>query len=396
MRWLFWLIAVFAAAVALALAGRLGEGYVLAVYPPWRVEISLLLWVLALAAAFAITYLTVRLISHTLALPAQVRAYREARRHAQAQSALTSALQCYFEGRYARAEKEAALAWEAAAAPGIAALIAARAAHQMHEYERRGQWLERAEAAGESLHAARLLTQAELALDERDFIGARNALRSMHGTGPRHIGTALMQLRAERGAQNWEEVLRLASLLVKRGALPPAIAEEHRVQAHIELLARESGDRGSLEARLRRTPSADLAHPRVAAAAALRAAALGEVALARELLERSLGAEWNAALVALYGDIGKLDAQKRQNEARARIERAERWLREHAEDPQLLSTLGRLCMAAELWGKAQNYLEASLAFAPSRAAHLELARLAEREGRAAEAQKHFRSAGEMP
>ena len=53
-------------------------------------------------------------------------------------------------------------------------------------------------------------------------------------------------------------------------------------------------------------------------------------------------------------------------------------------------------MAAELWGKAQNYLEASLSLGPSRAAHLELARLAEHEGRAAEAQKHFRSAGEMP
>ena len=303
-----------------------------------------------------------RLIGHTLALPAQVRAFRERRKREQAQSALASALQCYFEGRFARAEKEAALAWEAGAAPGIAALIAARAAHQMREFERRDQWLERAEAAGESLRAARLLTQAELALDERDFIGARDALRSMHGTGPRHIATARMQLRAERGAQNWEEVLRLASLLAKRGALPPAIAEEHRVQAHIELLARESGDRGSLEARLRRIPSADLALPRVAAAAARRAAALGEAALARELIERGLGAEWNAALVALYGEIEKLDAAKRQDEARARIERAERWLREHAEDPQLLATLGRLCVAAELWGKAQNYLEASLSF----------------------------------
>jgi len=396
MRGLFWLLAVFAAAVALALAGRLGEGYVLVVYPPWRVEISLLLSVLALGAAFGVAYLAVQLISRTLALPAQVRAYREGRRRAQAQSALASALQFYFEGRYARAEKEAALAWEAGAAPGIAALVAARAAHQLREFERRGLWLERAEAAGESLHAARLLTRAELALDERDFIGARDALRSMHGTGPRHIATALMQLRAERGAQNWEEVLRLASLLAKRGALAPAIAEEHRVQAHIELLAREAGERSSLEARLRRIPSAELAHPRVAAAAARRASVLGEAALARELIERSLGTEWNSALVAMYGDLERLEAEKRQPEARARIERAERWLREHAEEPQLLAALGRLCMAAELWGKAQNYLEASLAFAPSRAAHLELARLAEREGRAAEAQKHFRSAGELP
>jgi HemY protein len=205
-----------------------------------------------------------------------------------------------------------------------------------------------------------------------------------------------MQLRAERGAQNWEEVLRLASLVGNRGGIPPSIAQEHRVQAHLELLARDAGERGSLEARLRRIAPADLAHPRIAAAAARRAAELGETALARELIERSLGAEWNAPLVTLYGDIETLDAHKRQSEARARIERAERWLLEHAEDPQLLSALGRLCMAAELWGKAQNYIEASLAFAPSRAAHLALARLAEREGRAAEAQKHFRKAGELP
>jgi HemY protein len=396
MRWLFWLLAVFAAAVAFAITGRVAEGYIVLVYPPWRVEISLLLSVLALAAVFGVAYFAVRLTGHTLALPVQVRAFRERRKREQAQSALASALQCYFEGRFARAEKEAGLAWEAGTAPGIAALIAARAAHQMRELGRRDQWLERAEGAGESLRAARLLTQAELALEERDFIGARDALRSMHGTGPRHIATARMQLRAERGAQNWEEVLRLAALLAKRGALPPAIADEHRVQAHIELLGRDSGDRGSLEARLRRIPGADLARPRVAAVAARCASVLGEAALARELIERGLAAEWNAALVALYGDVEKFDALRRQDEARQRIERGERWLPGHAEDPQLLATLGRLCVAAELWGKAQNYLDASLTFGASRAAHLELARLAEREGRAAEAQKHFRRAGELP
>ena len=396
MRWLFWLVAVFAAAVVLAITGRVGEGYLVLVYPPWRVEISLLLSIFTLAAVFGAVYFAVRLTGHTLALPSQVRAFRERRKREQAQSALASALQCYFEGRFARAEKEAGLAWEAGSAPGVAALIAARAAHQMREIERRDQWLERAEAAGESLRAARLLTQAELALEERDFIGARDALRSMHGTGPRHIATARMQLRAERGAQNWEEVLRLAALLAKRGALPPTVADEHRVQAHIELLARDSGDRGSLETRLRKIPSPDLEQPRVAAAAARRAAALGEVVLARELIERGLTAEWNVALVALYGEIEILDAVKRQEEARARIERGERWLREHAEDPQLLATLGRLCVAAELWGKAQNYLDASLTFGASRTAHLELARLAERDGRSAEAQKHFRRAGELP
>ena len=41
MRSLFWLLAVFAAAVALVVVGRLDAGYVVAVVPPWRIEASL-------------------------------------------------------------------------------------------------------------------------------------------------------------------------------------------------------------------------------------------------------------------------------------------------------------------------------------------------------------------
>jgi len=393
---LFWLVAVFAAAVALALAGRFGEGYVLFVYPPWRVEVAMLLFVLAALAAFAAGYAALRLVNSALALPAQVRAYREQRRRAQAHGSLVAALQYHFEGRYARAEQEAAFAWEAEVAPGVAALIAARAAHQLREHERSRQWLERAEAAGEALHTARLLTRAELALEERDFAGARDALRDLRGAGPRHVAALRMLLRAERGAQNWEEVLRLAEQLGRRGALAPAIVVEHRVQAQIELLARAGADRAALEARLRRMPAEELAHPRVAAAAAKRAAAFGNAPLARELIERSLAAEWNGALAELYGELPKLEPARLQDEARARIERAERWLRDHPQDAQLLAALGRLCVAAELWGKAQNYLEASLSFGASRAAELDLARLAERDGRAADAAKHFRRAGELP
>jgi HemY protein len=396
MRSLFWLVAVFAAAVTLALAGRVGDGYLLVVYPPWRIEVSLLLAILTLAATFGALYFGARLVGHTLALPDYVRAFHERRRRSRAQSALESALLGYFEGRFARAEKEAATAWEAGAAPGLAALVAARAAHQMREHDRRDQWLERAEAAGEGMHTARLLTRAELALDERDFVGARGALRSLHGTGPRHIAAARMLLRAERGARNWEEVLRLATLLDKRGALPPAQVEENRVQAHIELLAQDPGDRAALEARLRRIPAGELAHPRVATAAAKRAGALGEAALARDLIERGLAADWNPVLVALYGDIRGLDAARLQEEARSRIERAERWLPDHEADAQLLATLGRLCIAADLRGKARLYLEASLSFGETRGAHLELARLAERDGRAHDAQTHFRRAGELP
>ncbi len=395
MKSLFWLVAVFAGAVALAVLGRVNEGLVVLAVPPWRIELSLVLFVVALIVAFMLAYAGTRLVMRTLELPAQVRDYRARRGREQAQGALAGALLAYFEGRYARAEKEAAAAWEAGAAPGVAALVAARAAHELREFERRNRWLERAGGAGEALHAARHLTQAELALEERDYVGARNALTSQHGAGPRNIATARMLLRAERGAHNWEEVLRLASTLGKRDAISPAVAGEYRVQAHVELLARAAGDAEMFRSRWRRVSSDDQLHPRVASAAAKHATALGEAALAREILEKSLAKEWGEARVALYGELPALEPQALDAEARARLERAERWLPEHPEDPQLLVALGRLCAQAGLWGKARDYLEASLTFDESRVAHLELAKLAERDGRAGDAQRHYRMAAEL-
>jgi len=395
LRALFWLLVVFAAAVALVLFGHADNGYVLFVYPPYRLETSLLFFGLAAVAVFAALYVLARLAHHVLALPVHVRNFRKRRKRERGQAALASALQSYFEGRYARAEKEASQAHAAGASPGLAALLAARAAHQMRNFERRDEWLESAGAAGEGLEVARQISRAELALQERDFSAARDALKGLHGAGPKHIASLRLLLRAERGVGNWEEVLRIASQLAKRDAIAPAVVEEYTVQAHIALLARAASDLATLQARWRAIPAREQVQPRVAAAGARHAAALGAAALAREIIEKSLASEWSAQLIALYGELPALEATERAAEARRRTERAEKWLLERSEDPRLLATLGRLCAYAELWGKAQSYFEASLSFEETREAHLELARLAERTGREADAQSHFRRAAEL-
>jgi HemY protein len=393
---LFWLIAVFAAAVALAVLGRIDVGYVLFVYPPYRVELSMLFFAFALVGSFALLYGAVRVIGHALGLPAHVRAFRARRRSERAQAAFAAALQAYYEGRYARAGKEAEIAFEGGAAPGLAALLAARAAHQLRDFQRRERWFERAERGGAHLQTALLVTRAELALEERDYAGAREALRGMHGTGPKHIATLRMLLRAERGAGAWEEVLRLSTQLAKRDAISPALAEEYTTQATIELLKRSASDPGSFERRWRAVPTAEQAKPRLAAVAAQHATYLGRAALAREIIERALAQEWTPPLVALYGELPEqLDAGTRAEEARIRIESAERWLRSRSRDSQLLATLGRLCAQAELWGKAGSFLEASLSFEETRAARLELAKLAERLGQAKDAERHYRRAAEL-
>jgi HemY protein len=393
MKSLFWLLAVFAAAVAVAVLSRLDQGYVRFAWGDWRVETSLLLYAVLSLVAFAAGYAVVRLARHTLGVPGYVRAYRARRQREKAQAALAAAVQAWLEGRYARAEKEATRAYEGGAARGLAAVVAARAAHELGVPERRALWIGRAEQGG--LRNAAQLSRAVMSLGERDYGAAREALIDLQGSGARQIAALRLLLRAERGLRHWDEVLRITALLAKRDAIAAGVAEEYRVQAHVELLAQAGGDRSALEERWRAIPSRERAIARIAAAAARQALPLGLATLGREALEHALAAEWSSSLAALYGDLPAMDSAGRAAEARTRIERAERWLLEHEGDAQLLAALGRLCTAAELWGKAQSYFEASLSFEESRATHLDLARLLDRLEKSAEAQPHYRRAAEL-
>ena len=59
-------------------------------------------------------------------------------------------------------------------------------------------------------------------------------------------------------------------------------------------------------------------------------------------------------------------------------------------DATLLLTLGKLCARQGLWGKAQSYLEASIAVEPSWPAQLALAQLHEKLGNTEAEHRHAR------
>ena len=130
MRSLLWLLAVFAAAVALVILGRVDAGYVLFIYPPYRVEVSMLFFAIALVAGFFLLYGLLRLLGQAVSLPAYVRAYRARRRRERAHAALAGALKAYYEGRYAAAEKEASVAFESGPHPALAGLLEEMGRHE--------------------------------------------------------------------------------------------------------------------------------------------------------------------------------------------------------------------------------------------------------------------------
>jgi HemY protein len=98
MRAAFWLLALFALAVAITLLARLDQGYVIVVFPPWRLELSFLLTVALLAGGFVLVSFLLHLARTALRLPEDLRAWRRHRHQAAADRALLDALRAHFAG----------------------------------------------------------------------------------------------------------------------------------------------------------------------------------------------------------------------------------------------------------------------------------------------------------
>ncbi|MDO9596660.1 MAG: heme biosynthesis HemY N-terminal domain-containing protein [Azoarcus sp.] len=389
MRALIWLIGIFAFAAGMAMLAGLNEGYVLVVLPPWRAQLSLNLLLLLLVVGFALGYLVIRLVRRTLALPAAVGQWRERRRRQHGGQALRDALRTLFEGRFTQSLKFASSAYSSGESPAMAALLAARAAHAMHDDTRYRIWLGRVADLGEEARVARLMTEAELAIDHRRFEEAAERLDTLKQAGHRHIAALRLSLRVASSLRRWEEALRLTRQLRKHKALSDEQALPLLRRAHLERFKERAGEAEALAQLWKEIPADELADRRMVERVVPLLADAGQGALARPTLERLLDAEWDEGLARLYAHCGEGGG-----DAVACLAKGEAWLKQHPRDAGLLFALGRLCIVSQLWGKAQSYLEASLNLAPTVETHLALARLLEQLEHPEEAQRHYRAAAE--
>lgn len=388
MRFAFWSVVLAVVAVGIALLARQSDGYVVIVAAPYRVELSLNLLVVLVVAGYFAFHLLARLVETLVAIPARVRAYRANRARARARGALNDALLAYFQGRYASAEKSATVALEGDESRAVAAIIAARSAHELGRFNEREAFLDQARGNAPEVDQARLTTLADMLLSQGRHEEALAVLKDLAGRDARNLRLLRMRLAAETALRRWDEALATTSTLARLGGLSEAEAAASRRTAHLGNLGRKAQDPAALAAYWKQLPSELRVDATVAATAARHHLALGAAAEARAIIESSLEACWDATLVALYAECAG-------DSALPLIERAEKWLREHARDPALLLSLGKLCMRQELWGKAQSYLEASLAMEPTHDGHMTLAALMERLGKTQEATRHFRRSAEL-
>jgi HemY protein len=382
MRVLFWFLLLAIAAVVAALAAKLNNGYALLVSPPYRIELSLNLLIILIVGSFVSLYLALRMIVHTVRLPAQVREWRRQMKQARSRAKLDAATVALLEGRYGKAQQQANEALAFPRASGVAALVGARAALDVRQYAGAEEFLARPEAQSRSLAVPRLTLSAEIALKRGQPQEALRILESLRREAGMHTAALRLELRATQAAGRFGDIPPLVEQLIKRGVFDAAQGEQVKTAAQREHLRALATDAAGLRDAWGRLPDAMRTQPKVARAAAQSFLLLGGDREAAEIIARSLEREWDSELVDLYGEC-------RLGDATRQLEQAERWLSTHNRDAALLRVLGTLCERQQLWGKAQTYLEASLALDNHWRTHLALGEMLGRLGRGDEANAHF-------
>src|SRR5690554_3639066 len=389
MRTWFWTIAVFAAAVALALVLRDHSGNVVIVAQPWRIELSLTLAVLLLVASFVLFHFILRVLSWVGERPDRFRSWRSRRSVRRDQEALESGWINVLEGRYVNADKDFTRVLTRTRSDKrkvLAGLASANANHHLGEYTQRDQALALAkQAAGDDmrLREAWAIVAAEMYLDQNRPQDALTLLQPLQDASSRYLHATRLLLRAHRQLRNHDRVYELTRLLLRRGVLEKAEALE-LIETSAAARLHSAGAQGfkaiwgDLRAEERTLPD-------VALAAASIQSSEGHYDEASRILESAIAVQPDPRLLSAYSQCPPQHVSRR-------LAKAEEWLKRYPEDAALLAAMGNLCLTGQLWGPGERYLKRSMALRNDMRIHALLGNLYDRLGRRQEAMSHWRLA----
>jgi HemY protein len=300
---------------------------------------------------------------------------RLARRQARARDDLDRAVLEMAAGRWKDSEDLATRNAATAVSPVTHWLLAARAAELQGAVERRNEWLARAREASADEPGPVLVTAAEMNLKHGALDAALEALQTLEKLGSLNPRALLLLARVLRSRGDFDRLHDLEPKLRETRGIAPAQVDEIMDTLYVDMLkvAADRGGRAAADAVWTEATRAARRRAPVVVAYARALATHGDAVGAVKALEDLLDGEWHEAAVQLYGEIDGGDVL-------ARLRRGEEWLRARREDPVLLVTCARLCVGAELYGKARSYLDTSHQLRPRAETAQLLAHLLERLG----------------
>lgn len=415
------------AALAVAAALLMGDNpaTVSLFWPPWRVDASFNLVLVALVAGFALLYAALRGVAWLRALPARARRWR-ALQHERATVGLLLQAQGYqLGGRFVRAQTAAREAIERLQQPGelppyrgglwvLAHLVAAQSAHALGQHGQRDAWLAAALQGtqpphGDGVAEARegvLLCAAEWALDAGDLQAAAQCLGQLPQGAARRIQAVRLRLRLAQARRDTHAALELARLLAKHRALSPQAAQS-LLRGLWRDAVQAASDAASLLAAWRLLQGDERRDPRRALVVLRRVAQLGwpmdePGAGLPAVVDEAIRVAWSG--LDQLGDDERLQAVALVEPWLARLEgtwlaRLEQAQQRAPNDVALQYLAGQAYRARGLWGKAQTLLQLAARSLPAgdvqRRAWVALAELAEQRGDADAAQQAWQQAARV-
>lgn len=422
MRAVLWFMALFAIAVASALFAGDNHGTVTLFWSPYRVDLSLNLFLFVLAGSFFTLHLAIRALSSLMSIPQQARRWRLLQQERAIHTALLESLSHLAAGRFLRARKAAELvvsleesvqrSGERLAYGGrlrtLSHLLAAESAHALQDRSMRDGHFHQAleEAAGREAQESRegvQLRGARWALDDRDAAAALQWLDQLPQGASRRMVALRLRFRAARQAGQPQVALETVRLLTKHRAFSEAAGRSIARGLAVELI-RATHDVVQIQRAWDELESSERCIPEVAFEAAERWLSHGgDVTVARQwvlpmwesmvrnhealtlaqrirlarVLERGFGVSGGAPDTAWLG----------------RIETAQM---ANPRDAVLQYLAGVVCMRLSLWGKAQQLFKQSLSMLQetelARDTWLALAQMAEQRGDVEVATQAYREA----
>lgn len=334
-------------------------GYVVINFRGYVVEMSV-----PVLVGFAVALvLAVWLIRKIIIAPRRLGEAAGRYRSARSGQKMTKGMIAVAEGNLSRGEKMLGRAASTSDSPLFNYLQAARAAHLQGRDDRRDEWLRLAYKETPEAANAVLLTQAEFQLDRGQNEQALATLRRLEEDSKDHAHALALMARLYFKLEDWDALAEVLPRLRKNTQIKPETLDTWNVRVLKEALDK-AADAEVLDQtwkgvarKLRSDVTLLEAYYRGLMRVGLHDRAEKELAAA-------LRSDWRSPLARLFGLVEATDTSKQ-------LKRAEGWLKNHGEDPDLLLAAARLCLRNELWGKARSYLETVLSMRPTPEAYQE-------------------------
>jgi len=353
-------------------------GYVVISFRGYLVEMS----VPVLAGIAVVLVLLVWLIRKIIVAPRRLGEAAGRYRSAKSGQKLTKGMIAVAEGNLARGEKMLGRAASTSDSPLFNYLQAARAAHLQGQDERRDEWLRLAYQDTPEAANAVLLTQAEFQLDREQYEQALATLRRLEEGTKDHAHALALMGRLYFRLEDWKSLAELLPRLRKNTQVKPHTLEKWTLRVHREALDK-AADTEVLDHNWKGIARNLKKDPTLLEAYYTGLMRVGLHDRAEKELASALKSNWRGPLVRLFGLVEATDTTKQ-------LKRAEGWLKNHGEDPDLLLAAARLCLRNELWGKARSYLETVISMRPTPEAYQEYGALLAQMGEADAAADAYR------